>query len=293
MQRRISATLAVALVTSPLAFAATHAPASADGGAARAAGTQTLLNASFDKLGAGRVSASEFRSTLGGTNSSETAYDDSSVVARGSGKAYRLTLEKNTFKGSPGNNGVNIFVPLDRKVDNACISYDVKFDERFDWDMGGKLPGLGGVRQGVSPGTPTGGGNPGDKGWSGRMMWLSPESFSWAGPTDQMVSYMYGPRQKDYYGDTVRWGKSFAAGKWHKVRMCYRMNTVGKANGLLRAKLDGRRVLNITNHVYRTRNDVHISHLYWVVFRGGATDTWAGERDSYIDFDNVRVTTRV
>ena len=62
-------------------------------------------------------------------------------------------------------------VPLARQVDNACLSYDLRFDANFDWSLGGKLPGLSGVAPGVSPTLPAGGGNPGDKGWSGRLMW--------------------------------------------------------------------------------------------------------------------------
>ena len=48
---------------------------------------------------------------------------------------------------------------------------------------------------------------------------------------------------------------------------------------------------DIADEVFRLRDDVHISHLYWAVFRGGATQSWAGSRDSWIDFDNVRITT--
>ena len=35
-------------------------------------------------------------------------------------------------------------------------------------------------------------------GWSGRLMWLGPKAYAWAGPTDTAVSYMYGPRQQSY-----------------------------------------------------------------------------------------------
>jgi len=157
--------------------------------------------------------------------------------------------------------------------------------------MGGKLPGLSGVRPGISASLPTGGGNPGDKGWSGRLMWLGPETYSWAGPTNEAVSYMYGPRQPEYYGESVRWQEPFVAGQWHALRVCYRMNTVGSANGVLRAWMDGKQVLDVTNYVYRLRSDVHITHLNWSIFRGGATRNWAGSRDGFVDIDDVRITT--
>ena len=73
------------------------------------------------------------------------------------------------------------------------------------------------------------------------------------------------------------------------------MNTVGPTAATPTAScsvwLDGAQVLNVTNHVFRERTDVHIGHLMWSVFRGGSTMDWAGDWDSWIDFDNVRITT--
>jgi hypothetical protein len=253
-----------------------------------------LRRATFDSLPTGRLSAANFQKELGGSNNSSYYYDDSSITsASGRGNVYRIKLDRGTIRDNPsGNHGVVVFAPLARQVENACIAYQIRFDSNFDWSLGGKLPGLQGTAPGVSPSVPTGGGNPGDKGWSGRMMWLTPKSYSWAGPGNMAVSYMYGPRQTSTYGDNLRWNRGFTAGRWHKVRQCYRMNDVGRANGVLRASIDGTRVLNITNYVYRQRQDVKISHLNWSVFRGGGTLDWAGSRDSYIDIDRVRITTR-
>jgi hypothetical protein len=253
-----------------------------------------LTKATFDSLPTGRISASNFQKELGGSNNSSYYYDDSSITsAAGRGKVYRLKLDRGTIRDNPsGNHGVVVFAPLAQQVNNACIAYQIRFDSNFDWSLGGKLPGLQGTAPGVSPSVPTGGGNPGDKGWSGRMMWLTPRSYSWAGPGNMAVSYMYSPRQSSTYGDNLRWNKGFTAGRWHKVKQCYRMNAVGKANGVLRAWIDGTKVLDIGNYVYRQRKDVRISHLNWSVFRGGGTLDWAGSRDSYIDFDRVRITTR-
>jgi hypothetical protein len=293
MRRFFFVTLALVGLATPLMTLQGTAAAAGGATAGRAART-TLLATNFDHLARGQVTPTEYRSAIGGSNNSTWDYDDSSIVAsaRG-GNAYRVTLEKGTIRGNPsGNHGIVIYVPLKRQVDNACIRYNVKFDGNFDWSLGGKLPGLEGVAPGVSPSKPSGGGNAGELGWSGRMMWLTPKSYSWAGPVNQMVQYMYNPNQAGYYGDNVRWNKSFTAGKWHRLRMCYVMNTVGKADGILRTWLDGAQVLNITHYVYRLRNDVHISHLAWEIFRGGGDLSWAGKRDDYIDFDNLRISTR-
>jgi len=257
-------------------------------------GTTVLRTVNFDNLPLGRLTAAEFSSAFGGRFGGTAAFDDSWVVpdSRGTGKAYRLKLDAGTIHSNPsGNNGIALTVPLPRAVDTACISYDIRFDPTFDWSKGGKLPGLSGVAPGVSPSLPSGGQKVGDKGWSGRIMWLGKKAYAWAGPTDMAVTYMYGPTQASQYGDDIRWNKAFVAGKWHTVIQCYVMNTPGQANGMIQTFMDGQQVLNITNHVFRTRSDVHITHLMWSIFRGGSTMDWAGSRNDYIDFDNVKITT--
>jgi hypothetical protein len=260
----------------------------------KAVGTRTLLRAGFNKLRLGAISPGGFISQLGGTNKSAAAYDDTSVVrdSRGSGKVLRTTLDKGTVHSIPaGNNGIVVFPALRRTVTAACISYDLRFDSQFDWSLGGKLPGLLGVEPGVAPSVPTGGTNPGDRGWSGRMMWLGKGTYSITKP-NVGLSYMYGPDQKSQYGDNIFWNRSFIRGRWHHIRECYAMNTVGKSNGRLEAWLDGHVVVNRKNYVYRTRSDVAINYLAWSVFRGGHTLDWAGDRTDTIDFDNVVVTSK-
>ncbi len=253
---------------------------------------QTYRSANFDSWPSGTVVPSNFVSALGNTNTNSGAYDDMTVVAdsRGSGKVLRTTLKAGTIHSKPGgDNGNNLFVQLPTVVDSACISYDIKFDSNFDWSLGGKLPGLEGVAPGVAPSVPTGGGET-QLGWSGRAMWLGPKAYSWAGPTNQGVTYMYHTGQSSYYGDNVRWNKPFVAGRWHNVKQCYTMNTVGSANGKLAVWMDGTQVINDNAFTYRSRSDVRISHMIFSIFRGGGTLDWAGSRDGYVDIDNLKIT---
>ena len=281
MLRRIAAPLALVSLTATALLAHQPAPSPAP----RPVATTVLDSVGFNNLPTGRVSAASFNAELGGGYWDETNYDDSSIAAdtRGTGKVYRLVLRAGTIRSYPaGNNGIVAVTPLSRPVDNACIAYDVRFDSGFDWSIGGKLPGLSGVAPGVPAAYPAGGNFGGSKGWSGRMMW---------GPGGKMESYMYGATQVSKYGDGIAWKKYFVLGRWHRVQQCYTMNSPGVANGKLQTWFDGQQVLNITNRVYRTRSDVHISHMMWSIFRGGSTMDWAGSRNSYIDFDNVTITT--
>lgn len=251
-----------------------------------------LVYSNFERVAAGPITPRAFMNSLGGVNDRAYDYDDTSVVATSSkrGRVLRTRLDKGTILSSPaGNNGINVFIPLPRTVSTACVSYDIRFEKKFDWSLGGKLPGLLGVAPGVSPAAPTGGGNAGGLGWSSRMMWLTPKSYSWAGPVNRSVSYLYHPDQSGTYGDNLNWGKGFKAGKWHKVKQCHTMNTVGRYDGRLRAWFGGRKVIDRQSIRYRTRSDVGISHLAWAIFRGGGTLDWAGSRTNHIDIDNVVV----
>ncbi len=292
--RSAAAALAVAAGATVLAVGLSATGSTSAASAATTSSTRTtLVKATFDGLRTGRITPRRFINQLGGSNWSTAAYDDMSIVrAAGHGKVLRTKLDAGSYHTYPaGNNGATFFIPLPRTVQNACIKYKIRFESGFDWSLGGKLPGLEGVAPGVAPSAPSGGKIAGSEGWSGRLMWLGPEAYSWAGPVNQAVSYMYNPSQAGTYGDNVRWNKPFVAGRWHALKVCYRMNAVGYSNGKLRAWMDGKRVVNNTAYTYRSRRDVGISHIMWHIFRGGDGSNWAGSRTSYVDIDNVRVTT--
>lgn len=249
-------------------------------------------SANFNGDAVASVKPATFSKDLGAVNAGASAFGDMTIAkdSRGTGNVLRTELTKGTIR-SDGYNGAVIDVPLPRQYDKACMSYNIKFDADFDWSLGGKLPGLEGVEPGVAPSAPSGG-HPTSAGWSGRLMWLGPKAYSWAGPSNMVVSYMYHPGQASEYGDNVRWNKSFVAGRWHTVKQCYAMNTVGQKNGVLQAWMDGSLVVNLHDFVYRTRSDVHINYVAWELFRGGNTLAWAGSRTGYVDIDNVQITSQ-
>ena len=111
-----------------------------------------------------------------------------------------------------------------------------------------------------------------------------------SGRTDLAVTYLYHPGQSGRFGDDISWGRGLVDGGWHQVRQCYTLNTVGRADGRLRAWIDGAPVLDRAGIVYRTDPKVHVTHLDWSVFRGGDTDDWESERGGDVDLDNLRVT---
>jgi len=286
-----SALLLAALVPDEVAAAAPVATA--------ATTTQTtVLDARFDSTVAGAVDPTSFRSQVGSTNTSSGAYLGMSYRTdyRGTGNVVRTTLAAGKYIGSTGEGRGNVLmIKLPGSYDSACMSYDVRFAASFDFSAGGKLPGFVGVAPGVAPSTPEGGGSTAH-GWSGRLMWLGAKMWQFvrdSGRSNGLVTYLYHPGQEGAYGDNVSWGSSFTPGVWHRVRQCHVMNTVGRADGVLRTWFDGVLVMQRYDVVYRTDPAVHISHLDWSVFRGGDTAVWASATTGYVDIDNLKVTAAV
>ena len=255
---------------------------------------QTLVDATFDSERTGQVSPASFNREVGDTNDDAAAFDSMEYVADGrGGVAVRTRLAAGKYAGSadPGNGNV-LMINLSKAHDRACMSYRVRFSKGFDFSLGGKLPGLLGVAPGTPSTTPAGGGSTAH-GWSGRLMWLGPKAYSFAGEggNDNMaVTYLYHPQQAGPWGDNVQWHKPFLPDRWHHVKQCHVLNRVGQADGVLQAWFDGAMVVNQSNVVYRTDPAVRITHLAWSIFRGGNTGDWAGRTDGHVDLDDVVIT---
>ena len=255
----------------------------------------TIVDARFDQTKRGPVDPASFRKEVGWASEARGAYKGMTYRKdyRGHGNVVRTKLTEGKFISSAGEGRGNVLpVRLRGSWDSACVSYDVRFAAGFDFSAGGKLPGLVGVAPGVSPSAPEGGGST-KHGWSGRIMWLGSKMWKFvrdAKKSNMVVTYFYHPGQERKYGDNVSWGTSFGNGRWHTVKQCHVMNTVGKADGVLQTWFDGRLLVDDHEVVYRTDPNVHITHFDWSIFRGGDSATWAGKKTGYVDMDNLTIT---
>jgi len=194
--------------------------------------------------------------------------------------------------GAFGGNGASAFLSdvqfaadLPATYTELYLSYDVKFDENFDFVRGGKLPGLCGYDNNRSAGVGcnTGGGYPnGYDGWSARGMWRE---------DGRLENYMYHAGQTNHYGDDEYWSEFAQRGVWHQVQHRVVLNTVGQKNGIVEAWLDGRKVLSVNDIEYRKTDSVGINLFYFSTFFGGNDPSWAPATDQYIYFDNFAIST--
>lgn len=288
----------------------------------------TIVDTNFEALtAASPMLLSDYRTAMGDAALavSNSNLVNTSVVNEGGthGKFIRQKLlasdgtQENVGKYLGGDSGIVTFPKLAKTVDEASIQYDIRFADNtdgttFEWKGGGKLPGLGGlvagatvdgvtVRAGAATGCTSNTSPSLQYVWSGRGMWIGPPAYSvTTGLGNEFIGYMYNYNKKENCGDNVRTAKGFKTNTWHTIKQYYKMNTFNtdgtpKADGVHRMWLDGVLIKDTNNFLFRKDKDLHISHMYWAIFRGGSeaspVGTWDSQRIGLIDIDNLKVTT--
>ena len=162
-------------------------------------------------------------------------------------------------------------------VEEATLTYSVRFAKGFDFVKGGKLPGLFGGKRISGKDYPTG-----DDGFSTRLHWR-------ANGDGQIKAYLpvKGGSAPEFGTRSFR----FQPGKWHNIRQKVVFNNPRQANGRLQMWFDGKLVINEKKILYRTGSQLRIEGLFFCTFFGGGTREWASTQDTFADFRNFSVTT--
>lgn len=176
--------------------------------------------------------------------------------------------------------GFTWYSALPKPLLSATMSYDVYFAPGFDWAYGGKLPGFCGLDCPVGCSTVSR-----DRGWSTRIMWRR---------RGEMTTYAYYPDKPKTIrcGEDWYWSNGVQSGRWHNLRMYTKVNTPGKADGVTRAWLDGRLVLDKNDVMYRYRPEMSyaITRAYLTTYAGGSdVERFAPDHDQWIKFRNFKV----
>jgi hypothetical protein len=166
--------------------------------------------------------------------------------------------------------------------DQAQVEYRLKFASDFDFVLGGKLPGLCGAACNTGGKRPTG-----DDGWSARFMWIA---------SGRAVAYVYHAAQRGTYGDSIqlKWPDGtdvyFDRNQWYTIQERVTMNTPGIANGRLEVWLNGSKVLDRSDFLWRNTSSIKVNAFYISTFFGGSGSEWAPKKDEYLWLDNFIIT---
>lgn len=182
---------------------------------------------------------------------------------------------------NPGNGGAPLGgagfqLPFRVAAQAVCLRYRVRFPADFEFGLGGKLPGLygGDAPRGCGPGQLA-------RGFSARLMWRS-------GGAGEV--YLYSPDRDVRCGDSIGRGTwTFERDRWVVVDEEVVMNAPGRADGVIRIWVDGRRVLDHGGLRLREGAEIGVDGLLFSTFFGGNDPTWASPRDQSADFAGFEV----
>ncbi|KAI0049830.1 polysaccharide lyase family 14 protein [Auriscalpium vulgare] len=174
---------------------------------------------------------------------------------------------------------------------SMLVSYEVAFDANYEWNKGGKLPGL---RGGPNPNTCSGGNQAnGTNCFSSRVMWR---------PNGAGEVYAYVPRPNnickdsdvqcnDQFGVSFSRGSfSFLSGQWNKITMLVRLNSpTNIANGQITLYYNDVQALTHTDVDFRSVDAVTAGGLYFSTFFGGNDASWAPTKDTHTYFRNFQL----
>lgn len=172
-------------------------------------------------------------------------------------------------------------------ADEYYLSYWVRFDEDFSWgttQFGGKL-GIG-----LAGGASCSGGQicTGENGFSSRLIWRK---------DGQAAVYIYSMGNSGYGAEadlTYYNGEPiyYPKGEWFNIVQRLKVNTVtnGQANpdGEIEIWYNGFPVTQVTGLQFVT-NDDKVDKAYFSSFYGGAAETYAPAHDSYVWYDDVKM----
>lgn len=200
------------------------------------------------------------------------------------GKALKTTLRKGE------NTALNLRYLFGRRhgaePEEIYFRYYLRFGADWNPDReGGKLPGLAGTYGkagwGMRP-------SDGTNGWSVRGAF----SRSLAGPSGEPLtpvgSYAYHADMKDPSGNVWAWsegpGGVLENNRWYAIEQYVKLNTPGAHDGVFRAWIDGRQVIDKKGLSFRTIDDLRIESVWMNVYHGG---TAPSPRDMSLYIDNI------
>lgn len=188
----------------------------------------------------------------------------------------RVVYPKGSYSGGGASGGANFYAHLN--VPKSChlfLHYEVRFEEGFDFVLGGKLPGLYGGKGNTGGHIPNG-----KDGFSVRLFF---------GVNGRGGVYAYLPT-------SIKWGTGFRAerlrfipGKWHSLELGVSLNDPLANNGSIELWFDGKQVINTSGLHFRDVEQLQIDGVLFSTFFGGGSERWAAKKTEYAEFRNFSV----
>ncbi|KAJ7130203.1 hypothetical protein C8R44DRAFT_872039 [Mycena epipterygia] len=165
------------------------------------------------------------------------------------------------------------------------FAYSVMFPVGFQWNQGGKLPGIYGGDNATTA-TACSGGRRDPTCFSARLMWRPqgmgeiytylPDPSIPAFAANEKLCQMPNSQCNPTYGASISRGAfSFTPGEWTTVSERVKLNTAGQADGELELFVGGKSVISAVGIILRDTDEGRLRGMQMETFFGGATADWA------------------
>ncbi|KAK0485961.1 polysaccharide lyase family 14 protein [Armillaria novae-zelandiae] len=221
----------------------------------------------------------------------DVAFVDDPFTNNSSSSVLEVTYPEGSFSHDTGGTQFyNLWNTSNGDVfQSLMLSYDIAFDNGFDWVKGGKLPGL---RGGPNATGCSGGNQPtGSDCFSVRLMWRqegAAEVYAYI-PTPNNLCSERSITCNDDFGTSISRGAfSFVAGEWSQVTLLVQLNSPADvANGNLKLYYNNVEVISQTDLQFRSSSSVNAGGMYFSTFFGGSDDSWATPSTTHTYFRNI------
>ncbi len=193
----------------------------------------------------------------------------------------RIYIEKNDSKilcvyfekGLSNKGGAKWRMPIKPATD-ITLEYNFYFQKDFDFNKGGKLPGLGGGS------APTGGKHSKD-GFSARLMWYSSGTKNSVKSPKKanLYLYLYLPGNSQKYGINIPLNTLIIPGKKYHVKIY--ISNQGNIKVWINDKIKTSEKFDI--------NNIPVNQFLFHTFFGGHTKKWASPKKQKVCFDNFKI----
>ncbi|KAJ7491090.1 polysaccharide lyase family 14 protein [Mycena latifolia] len=209
-----------------------------------------------------------------------------------------------TFTHDP-QGGFSFYAPGPDSLDmttakTLTFGYSVFFEEGFDFNMGGKLPGLYGGNS-LEIATGCSGGRRSTECYSARLMWRTGgmgEVYTYL-PDYEVSGFEANKNVCDVapfsecnptYGASVGRGAfTFPTGEWTTVSQRVQLNDVGKANGAIQLWVNGKSVIEASGLILRDSSSGRHRGIQFQTFFGGSQVEWASPKTQQSYFSDFSV----
>ncbi|KAJ7072314.1 polysaccharide lyase family 14 protein [Mycena amicta] len=210
-----------------------------------------------------------------------------------SGPVLQITYPAGSFSGDTGGaQFYNLWNTSESSgFQSMLLSYEVAFDEDFDWVKGGKLPGLrGGLPNGCSGGSAS----DGSSCFSARLMWRingAGEAYTYTPTPNGICADKTVTCNSDDFGTSLSRGSfTFLSGQWNHVTMLVQLNNpVDVANGNIQVYFNNVQALVQPDMQIRATPNLTINGLYFSTFFGGSDATWATPNTTHTYFRSMQL----